>query len=385
MHNKYKLIAIFILFLITSVNIVEASDVFWITTSNKQVTEGYYETQDACNQQVSTINNSDASKASGYLSYCDHGTFIQYNTAVANSKKAVSFDPSQTPTDTGSDYKLLAPIGGSPTIKTNDIGNYFNILFTTAIGLCGALAVIMIVIGSIQYMGDESIFGKTEAKGKIFSAIFGLIIALGAFALLNTIDPSLTGKNGLNVAQVTATIVNLPDAGDSTVDPGFKTKDWRYTTDSSISSSMPTIVNKLKSGWQISSFKVYQNKRMLVSLTNGSTQDNSNLIDIENGLNGFAPAGTAKPNDKKSPVGNWTILEVRTAPNNQPVYNATGSNMGASFWLLSPMSNGERGIGMHGNKNGTLSATNGCIRLKNSDILALLPYVKAGIPVIISN
>ena len=103
-------------------------------------------------------------------------------------------------------YNLLAPIGGLKEVKTDSIGDYFNTIFKIAIGLCGALAVIMIVIGGVQYMGDESVFGKTEAKSKIMSAILGLLIALGAFALLNTIDPALTGKNGLNVDQVTAEI-----------------------------------------------------------------------------------------------------------------------------------------------------------------------------------
>lgn len=114
--------------------------------------------------------------------------------------------PQATNLDT-STYKLLAPIPGlSDTIATNNIGDYFNKIFVVAIGLCGALAVIMIIIGGIQYMGDESIFGKTEAKGHIMSAILGLLIALGAYVLLNTINPDLLGKKGVNVAQVTAEI-----------------------------------------------------------------------------------------------------------------------------------------------------------------------------------
>jgi len=101
------------------------------------------------------------------------------------------------------DYKLLAPIGDKEVIRTDDIGKYFNILFNIALGLAGALAVIMIVIGGVQWMGDESIFGKTEAKKKITQAILGLLIALGAFALLNTINPDLLGGKGLNIDSVT--------------------------------------------------------------------------------------------------------------------------------------------------------------------------------------
>jgi hypothetical protein len=111
----------------------------------------------------------------------------------------------ETPPDT-STYTLLAPIGDQTEIKTNNIGNYFNTIFQIAIGLCGVLAVIMIVISAVQYMGDESVFGKTEAKSGIKMALLGLIIAIGAYAILNTINPALTGKDGLSLDQVSAQI-----------------------------------------------------------------------------------------------------------------------------------------------------------------------------------
>ncbi len=104
-------------------------------------------------------------------------------------------------------YKLLAPIGKTTEIKTDDIGKYFNILFNIAIGLAGALAVVMIVVGGIQWMGSESIFGKTEGKERVVSAILGLLIAVGSYTLLNTINPDLLGKSGLNIKQVAIQLV----------------------------------------------------------------------------------------------------------------------------------------------------------------------------------
>lgn len=110
-----------------------------------------------------------------------------------------------------SDYMLLAPIGDLKAVTPDNqnnteckinsffqagIGCYLNILLMIAIGLCGALAVIMIVVRGVQYMGDESVFGKTEAKSHIMAAVLGLLLALGAYALLNTINPKLLGKGG---------------------------------------------------------------------------------------------------------------------------------------------------------------------------------------------
>jgi hypothetical protein len=118
-------------------------------------------------------------------------------------------------------YKLLAPIGdleciengegtSNPNCTKGNVGTYINIFFKIAIGLAGALAVIMIVIHSVSYMGDESVFGKTEAKSSILSAIGGLLLALGAYALLNTIDPALTGSRGIQIDEVVVELDEEP-------------------------------------------------------------------------------------------------------------------------------------------------------------------------------
>ena len=139
--------------------------------------------------------------------YCNNFTAVCNTTSETVVCPTIDFQPVTGQKTTGSTdvYTLLAPIGEFKVAPKN-IGDYFNTIFLIAIGLCGALAVIMIVIGGIQYMGDESIFGKTEAKSKITSAIFGLLIALGAYALLNTINPDLLGKGGVHIKQVSAEI-----------------------------------------------------------------------------------------------------------------------------------------------------------------------------------
>lgn len=135
----------------------------------------------------------------------------------------------KTPNDV---YKMLAPIGNlkcfgnqEGCIKDN-IGEYFNVIFKLAIGLCAALAVVMIVIGGVQYMGDESVFGKTQAKERIYSAILGLIIALGSYALLNTINPDLLGGGGVKVNAVSAEIEEetTPLTANDTFTPGQRSE-----------------------------------------------------------------------------------------------------------------------------------------------------------------
>ncbi len=96
-------------------------------------------------------------------------------------------------------YYPLAPLPGQAdkidTSSSGDsdcpFGNYLNILIKLFIGICAVLAMIKIVLGGMQYMTSELSSGKEDGKNSITSAVFGLILALGAFAILNTINPEL--------------------------------------------------------------------------------------------------------------------------------------------------------------------------------------------------
>jgi len=113
-----------------------------------------------------------------------------------------SGDPSLT---TSKNYNLLAPLpceNGTPgcennklttydPTQNNNIGGYLNIIIKLFIGICAVLAVIMIVVGGIEYMTTELISSKEAGKERIRNAILGLLLALGAWTLLYTINPNL--------------------------------------------------------------------------------------------------------------------------------------------------------------------------------------------------
>ena len=109
-------------------------------------------------------------------------------------------------------YQLLAPLPNpdnpnqpfssfDPKATTNPLGTYLNLIIKLIIGISAVLAVVMIVIGGLQYMTSELISSKEEGKERIKDALLGLLIALGAWALLNTINPNLLNTN-----------VNIPEA-----------------------------------------------------------------------------------------------------------------------------------------------------------------------------
>jgi hypothetical protein len=171
---------------------------------------------------------------------CAQATDAVLNYIPPASTPPILITPNTNPPASGSVvtsvYNLLAPIGNVTSIQTsggtcpgnpnlsNGVGCYLNWIFKLGIGLCTALAVVMIIIASIQYMGTESVWGKTEARSKILQSILGLVLAMGSYAILNTISPDLLGSNGVQINQVTADIggdSNAPIGGINVLPTGI--------------------------------------------------------------------------------------------------------------------------------------------------------------------
>lgn len=146
--------------------------------------------------------------AKGIVAHCTSSTTPPKQPANWDGN-AVSVTPT-TNTPYKDEYKLLAPIPGLTDINSKTtFGDYLNIIFKVGMGLLIALSVIMLVIHGIQYMGDESVFGKTEAMHSIRATIGGLILALGAYAILNTINPDLVNGK-LDIKQLTVRVESNP-------------------------------------------------------------------------------------------------------------------------------------------------------------------------------
>lgn len=95
------------------------------------------------------------------------------------------------------------------TSQTSSLGTYLNLMIKIIIGLAAVLAMIMIVMGGLEYMTSELISSKEEGKKRITGAILGLLLALGAYALLFTINPDLLNTK---IAITSQTItVNIHD------------------------------------------------------------------------------------------------------------------------------------------------------------------------------
>lgn len=133
--------------------------------------------------------------------------------------------PSSTPSSTPVDlkYTLLAPLPCPPDAAGCDsdgkfttfdptnadaaFGGYLNLMITIFIGLCAVLAVIMIVAGGIEYMTTDLVSSKEAGKERIKNAILGLLLALGAWTLLNQINPDLLDVSLRSLEDVTVEVI----------------------------------------------------------------------------------------------------------------------------------------------------------------------------------
>jgi hypothetical protein len=127
---------------------------------------------------------------------------------VAAMLPTIALAGEAVPVATG--YTLLAPLGsflGGPVTLTE----YLNGILRVTIAVAGVLAVVMIVICGIKLIGSPSESGKSEAKECITNAILGVLLAIGSWLLLNTINPALL-QNELPMANILAEAPQLGDA-----------------------------------------------------------------------------------------------------------------------------------------------------------------------------
>lgn len=93
----------------------------------------------------------------------------------------------------GLEYKLLEKIPGFDSTNGSDLPKYITAVYNLALAVVILSAVLMVSVGGFMYLtsaGNTASMGT--AKGIIFDALIGLVIALSAWLLLNTINPDLT-------------------------------------------------------------------------------------------------------------------------------------------------------------------------------------------------
>src|SRR3989344_1523632 len=98
---------------------------------------------------------------------------------------------------TNNDYTVLAPlpgIGDDGTGKTT-LSSYLPAVFNLSIGIAAVMAFVVITFGGIVYATSDAIQGKEDGKRWVENALWGLLLVIGAYAILYTINPKILEFN----------------------------------------------------------------------------------------------------------------------------------------------------------------------------------------------
>lgn len=76
-----------------------------------------------------------------------------------------------------------------------DLMDWINTIVNVALGVIGVVAVVMIIVGGIQYTTSSGDAGKVKkARDTIMYGVIGLVVALLAFAIVNFILSDIFGN-----------------------------------------------------------------------------------------------------------------------------------------------------------------------------------------------
>lgn len=87
---------------------------------------------------------------------------------------------------------LIAIQGVTDATRGGSFSAYVDFLYGLSIAIAALLAVIKIVVAGAKYMMSSLPGTKGDSKSEIQGALLGLLLILGAFLILNTINPALT-------------------------------------------------------------------------------------------------------------------------------------------------------------------------------------------------
>lgn len=93
-------------------------------------------------------------------------------------------------------YQPLSPLPDTTVSgKVTDLGTYITGIYKIAIGVAIILAVLSFIIAGLEWMTAEAVGKKEDAIKKINAALFGLLLTLGSWLFLNTINPATVNFN----------------------------------------------------------------------------------------------------------------------------------------------------------------------------------------------
>ena len=95
-------------------------------------------------------------------------------------------------------YTALEPLPGVPSSGQTDFGTLVNAFFKILLSVGALIAVGALAVGGITYMVSDVVDAISGAKRRMYAALWGLLIIIASYLILNTINPQLVGMSGTN-------------------------------------------------------------------------------------------------------------------------------------------------------------------------------------------
>lgn len=156
----------------------------------------------ACMQYATDSSTSTSTYVYSRSTYTAAVTTTADQQAAATAANTATFEtPNLAVTIPGLSFSQILNNNGVLTV--NFIGEYIGAVYRYALGAAAIFAIIMIMIGGVQYMlGGANPEMVGQAKSRMTNAVTGLILILSAYVILYTVNPSLTSFKALQISSV---------------------------------------------------------------------------------------------------------------------------------------------------------------------------------------
>ena len=140
------------------------------------------------------------------LIFCLFFLFANFSLVMA---KDVMFKPQIEIPEEQIDGVNIKP-GQEIQITGRSFIDYMMAIYKWSVGAIAIIAVIMIMVAGFQWMtaaGNASTIG--QAKSRISSSLIGLLLVIGAYSILNFINPSLVHLRTLDLGDIDRVDLNV--------------------------------------------------------------------------------------------------------------------------------------------------------------------------------
>ncbi|MFZ2621221.1 MAG: hypothetical protein WAX85_01855 [Minisyncoccia bacterium] len=241
------------------------------------------------------------------------------------------------------DYAVLVNLPGVGA--TTNLTSYVPAIFKLSMGIAAAMAFAVLTFGGIVYATSDAISGKDDGKRYMENAIWGLLLVIGAYAILWTINPQiLSFELTLKAPEIKAGASNVSDQG-TPLDADQLGDDARirsYLSTNGVSVNSPactagntigcTNVNALPPNAQAALIYIKANCSCSVVITGGtegghkSHGPNLAVVDLRADVN----LNKYINGDANTPPNNTTIQKNVNGANVQFTFETTGGGTGGT-------------------------------------------------------